>query len=678
MGRSAAVVTTMGALVLPGSLPAAAAPASNDRAETIVVKMKSPAVAPASIVAASAGITGLSSSTAPADRYMVRVPAGVLGDTLAALRSNPAVAYAEVPQTVHATVTPNDTCYVRGCLVYSNPPGYPDSGLETVNQAYLNTIGAPAAWAVSTGAGVRVAVLDTGADTSNPDLAGKIASFTNVCIDDDPLCAGDGDPYGHGTHVTGIVAADTNNGIGVASLGWNVHVDEYKVLDSDGDGNTADVATAIYEAVANGDRVINMSFSNWPCGYVPSDCGPDPDEAAAVEYALAHNVVVVAAAGNGGPQGQPGLNQPDYPAAYPGVLSVAATDNDRNVEGFSEWGSAANIAAPGFNIVSTWNNNGYHALTGTSMAAPQVSAAAALMIAHDPSLTAPQITELLESSPQPTAGGEPINGGELDVPAALAAESGTPPSRFDGYELAGSDGSVYSFGSTAYLGDLYGHPLNKPVVGITMASNGLGYWMDASDGGVFNFGDAGFYGSTGNVRLNKPVVGMASTPAGRGYWLVASDGGIFEFGDAGFYGSTGNVRLNKPVVGMASTPDGRGYWLVAADGGIFEFGDAGFYGSTGNVRLNQPVVGMASTPDGRGYWLVAADGGIFEFGDAHFYGSTGNIHLNKPIVGMAPDPSGGGYTLVASDGGVFDFGNAPFWGSAAASPIPAPVVGVTS
>ena len=146
--------------------------------------------------------------------------------------------------------------------------------------------------------------------------------------------------------------------------------------------------------------------------------------------------------------------------------------------------------------------------------------------------------------------------------------------------------------------------------------SGNGYWLVASDGGIFSFGGTQFLGSTGARHLNKPLVGMASTPGGQGYWLVASDGGIFAFGDASFFGSTRAQTLNKPIVAMAATPDGQGYWLVASDGGIFAFGDAGFFGSTGAQHLNKPIVGMASTPDGQGYWLVASDGGIFAFGDA--------------------------------------------------------------
>ena len=673
--RGAVALLAAAALVLTTGSTAGAAPPRPGQGpvETVVVQMADTSAHAAAAVVS--GLPGTAAVVAPQHRYLLRVPASEVPGVLARLRSDRRVSRASVAQAVHATSTPNDPCYAASCLAADEAGTLNPTATD---RPYLNAIGAPQAWAVTHGDGVTVAVLDSGVDTNHPDLAKKVVSTVDVCGCAPP---GGGDGLGHGTHVTGILAANTDNGKGVASLGWGVKVEMFRVLDSQGIGNTADVATAIYEAVAAHVRVISMSLSNSACSVNASDCGPDPDEAAAVEYALAHNVVVVAAAGNDG------VNSPTYPAGYPGVLSVAATDNNGAVQFFSQWGSAANIAAPGSQIVSTWPSNlcafgqpqpCYDILSGTSMAAPQVAAAAALMIAHKPALSGPQITELLESTARPTHGGNPINGGLLNVPAALAAESKPPPDVYNGYDAVGSDGSVYSFGSTLFLGDLAGHPLNRPVVGIALRNDGLGYWLDATDGGVFTFGGAGFYGSAGAVRLAKPVVGMAATPDGRGYWLVASDGGIFTFGDAGFYGSAGAVRLAKPVVGMAATPDGRGYWLVASDGGIFTFGDASFFGSAAAVRLAKPVVGMAATPGGRGYWLVASDGGIFTFGNAGFHGSTGGIRLAKPVVGMTVTPTGRGYWLAASDGGIFSFGDARFWGSTGGGPIPGAITGVTS
>jgi hypothetical protein len=236
-------------------------------------------------------------------------------------------------------------------------------------------------------------------------------------------------------------------------------------------------------------------------------------------------------------------------------------------------------------------------------------------------------------------------------------------------------GSVFAFGAPV-LGSPAGLTLAARMVAIAATPSGRGYWLAGSDGSVFTYGDAGFHGSLGAAHLNQPIVGMAATPTGRGYWLAASDGGVFTFGDAGFHGSLGAIHLNQPIVGVAATRTGRGYWLVAADGGVFSFGDARFHGSLGAIHLNQPIVGVAATPTGRGYWLVAADGGLFSFGDARFHGSLGAVRLNEPIVGMAATSTGRGYWMVASDGGVFTFGDAGFYGSAGGRQLDQRVIGM--
>jgi len=500
------------------------------------------------------------------------------------------VAYAEVSPRVHVTdVTPNDPCY-SSCT--SPSPVTVEDYSSTVqagtfNQANLAAVHAPQAWGITEGnPNLLVAVLDTGVDASHPDLAGKVIVGPTLCYNSGDTCTSAGnDAVGHGTHVTGIIAANTNNGTGIAGLAWNVKVEMFKVLGDSGDGSDADVVTGIYDAVAAGARVINMSLATGTCG--GQGCATDPDMLAAISYALQHGVVVVAAAGNDG------SDIAEWPASYPGVLAVAATDNSGALANFSEYGYAANIAAPGVNILSTWKDGNYAILSGTSMATPEVSAAAALVLSVDPGLTAPQVASVLTETSAPMAG-DPIDGGLLDVGAAVAkaAAGGISPD-INGYTLAGADGSVYPFGMSPYYGSI-GGPLNKPVVGTALTPGATGYWLVASDGGIFTFGDAGYYGSTGNIRLNKPVVGMAATPDGKGYWLVASDGGIFTFGDARYYGSTGNIQLSQPMVAMAATPDGGGYWLVASDGGVFTFGDATFFGSAGGQPIPAPVVGAGA------------------------------------------------------------------------------------
>ncbi len=248
-----------------------------------------------------------------------------------------------------------------------------------------------------------------------------------------------------------------------------------------------------------------------------------------------------------------------------------------------------------------------------------------------------------------------------DVPPPVlqgSAAAVAAPEDGVGYWVAGSGGSVASFGDASYHGAAAALSLNQPVVGMARSPGDSGYWLLGRDGGIFSF-EAPFHGSTGAMTLNQPVVGIAGSSGG--YWSVAADGGVFAFGTP-FYGSTGHLQLNRPVVGMASTPSGNGYWLVASDGGLFAFGDAAFAGSLGALTLNQPIVAMAPTPSGRGYWFVAADGGVFAFGDAAFYGSTGHLRLTSPVVGLAATPTGRGYWLLAADGGVFAFGDAPYLG----------------
>jgi hypothetical protein len=142
-----------------------------------------------------------------------------------------------------------------------------------------------------------------------------------------------------------------------------------------------------------------------------------------------------------------------------------------------------------------------------------------------------------------------------------------------------------------------GKPLNKPIVGIAPTPNGNGYYEVASDGGIFTFPTAGgppFLGSAGSLTLNKPVVGMAVASDG-GYYMVASDGGIFSYPSSEpFYGSTGSITLNMPIVGLDLVSNG--YYLGAADGGIFSFPTTNgppFLGSRGGQLIDSPVVAIS-------------------------------------------------------------------------------------
>ncbi len=675
LSRRAPRCRLVGPTVLAGvALFASPAPAGatpyRAATEQLVVQLGQSGVRdPASLLGA---LPGAVPQILPGQRWSTDLPDAEAAYVETELSGRPGVNYVSPVQQVQAAdLVPNNPCYNQTCgptkpVTVENPFAGPGATIVHPNgQTDLSAVHAAAAWSITTGSpNDLVAVLDTGVDPNQPQLKGKVIIGPDVCADDRPLCSSPYDKNGHGTFVTGIIAATTNDGIGIAGLGWNTKVIDIKVLDDTGSGNSMDEATGIYDAVSAGAKVINLSLESEPCSKDPNDCGPNTDEESAVEYAIAHGVVVVAAAGNYDSQ------DPIYPADYPGVLSVAASTDQGSVDpvnggpylDFSEYGDAANIAAPGVNVLSTWFDGNYAEESGTSMAAPHVSAAAALVMAADPALSGPQVATLLRQTAAPLApGSASLDGGLLDVGAAVkAAAARALPATLDGYQLVGSNGGVYSSGVAVARGSMAGQRLAQPVVGGAEMPDGLGYWLVAGNGGVFAFGDAHFYGPAGNMHLTHPIVEMAATPDGKGYWLVAKDGGLFAFGDAHFYGSATKTGPVGPIVGLAATPDGKGYWLVASNGRVFAFGDAHFYGPPTTMHFVHAVAGMAATPDGKGYWLVAKDGGVFAFGDATFYGSEASKAVARPIIGMAVSPFGLGYWLAEAGGQVLAFGSAPY------------------
>lgn len=240
----------------------------------------------------------------------------------------------------------------------------------------LDRLAAESAWATATGDGVVVAVVDSGVDGRHPDLAARLTAEGHDFVTD----GGDGriDENSHGTHVAGIVAAVQGNSLGVAGLAPRARIMPVRVLDAEGAGWSSDIAAGITYAVDHGADVVNLSLG-----------GPyaDPVTERAVGYALSRGVAVVAAVGNERASGSPRA----YPAAYPGVIAVAAVDQSGASSTFSSVGDYVDVAAPGRSILSTVVGS-YGFSSGTSMAAPFVSATAALALdATDGAVT---VTEL--------------------------------------------------------------------------------------------------------------------------------------------------------------------------------------------------------------------------------------------------------------------------------------------
>ena len=699
--RSSGVLLTVAACLAAGfGLPGARAtspvapPADGVEMETLVVRLDRPSTKERE-AALAASVGGRRIRSVRPGVFQVDVARGRGGDAARRLAAAEGVELAEPDVRFSAAgIVPNEECF-SGCLLTF------DNGTtsERFSQDEMVRVGAPDAWVITRGdPDALVAVVDTDVDETQPDLAGKVVVGKNFSGDLNP------DPHGHGTAVAGLIAAQPDNGIGIAGLGWSTKVLAVRVLDSQGAGLASEIAAGIrYAADYPGVRVINMSLQQdvADAGRVSTELQEAIEYAQSARNAQRRPVLVVAAAGN------QGRTEPSYPAAFRGVLSVTAVDETDATASFSNRGTWVDLAAPGVRVLTVAPGCDCWATPdGTSFAAPFVSAAAALVMAANPGVTAEQVADRLEATAERVAGtGQDFRAGRLNVaralvsplappappvsknpptppppappspPAVSSTGTPTPIPAAGGYWLVGSDGGIFTYGTAAFHGSTGNLALNQPIVGLAASPSGNGYWMVASDGGIFTFGDAGFFGSTGAVRLNQPIVGMAPTPTGRGYWLVASDGGIFSFGDAGFFGSTGAVRLNQPIVGMAPTPTGRGYWLVASDGGIFAFGDAGFHGSTGALNLAGSIVGMAPTSSGLGYWLVASDGGVFTFGDARFFGAASAAGASG-VIGLAPAPAGDGYWIVGVDGTVFNFGSAPVLGSPRGSALNKPIVGV--
>jgi thermitase len=284
-----------------------------------------------------------------------------LAQVIRAFKSSPYVEYAEPNYIAHVFITPNDSYWS--------------------SQWGMTKIEAPTAWDITTGnSSVTIAILDTGVDLFHPDLSGKLVSGYDFVNDD----SNPQDDHGHGTHVAGIAAARTNNGTGVAGLSWGAKIMPVKVMDDYGRGEYEDVASGIIYAANNGADIINLSLGGSAASSVLKE---------AVEYAHNLGCVVVAATGNDN-------SSVNYPARYPEVLAVAATDSDDQRASFSNYGPQVDVAAPGVSIRSTywWGGSTYGWLSGTSQASPHVAGLAALIWSVNPDLSHTQVESIIKQT----------------------------------------------------------------------------------------------------------------------------------------------------------------------------------------------------------------------------------------------------------------------------------------
>jgi thermitase len=338
------------------------------------------------------------------DVSVADVAPGNVAQALAAYRSRPDVAWAEPDYIKRATLIPNDPLFSQ--------------------QYGPQKISAPAAWDVTKGAAsTKVAILDCGIFSESsgftspdglpghPDLRGKVVGEINFTAS----THGADDYCNHGTLMAGVAGARTNTSpaVGVAGIGFNVSLLNGKVLDDLGDGSDSGVASGIIWATDSGARVISMSLGG------PGACSNTLQ--AAVDYAWARNVVMIAAAGNGGDD-QIGDPAPESPGNCNHVVAVAATDQNDQRASFSNYGLAVPLAAPGVSILSTNFVGGYSTVSGTSPATPHVSGVAGLLWSTVYATSNQAIVNRLLSTADPIAGtGTLWANGRVNAASAVAS-----------------------------------------------------------------------------------------------------------------------------------------------------------------------------------------------------------------------------------------------------------------
>ena len=348
----------------------------------------------------------------------------------------PAPATAGAPIATNSITAPNDPYYSR--------------------QWGMAAGGASIAWpraaAINAGTAINVAVVDTGVQVDHPDLVSRLAPNSTWGRCDSGTCLAyaatnalsiptDGD--GHGTHVAGIIAAATDNAVGVVGVAGNrpVSIIPVKVLSDNGSGTTDAVAAGISWAVSKGAKVINLSLGSSANTQAINS---------AIDGAVNAGVLVVVSAGNCGGtswslNGCSSMNSADYPAGYAGtaagagkVIPVAASTSAGGIASFSTqqtYVATAGIAAPGDTITSTFNGSSYASMSGTSMASPYVAGGAALVWSTYPTLTRVQVRDILRASAttnattlaSPNAFGAGLINLDAALTAAAVATGGATP-----------------------------------------------------------------------------------------------------------------------------------------------------------------------------------------------------------------------------------------------------------
>jgi subtilisin family serine protease len=451
-------------------------------------------------------------------------------ETVRQYRANPSVLYAEPDYIVHALGVPNDPQFPTQWNMQNTGQAGGTAGAD---------IRATQAWGLTTGSSnVVVAILDTGIDYTHQDLAANVWSsgsgFSAMDENGNPIECGAGshglnevaascdpmDDNGHGSHVSGIIGAEGNNGIGVAGVNWNVQILPCKFLNSSGYGDTSAAIQCLNLVKELKDSGVNIVATNNSWG----GSGFSQALQDAIQAQMQDGILFVAAAGNDFADND---QVPTYPAntALPNVLSVAATDRNDAVASFSNLGRhTVDLGAPGVDILSTTPNNTYSFDSGTSMAAPHVTGVAALLKAQDPSRDWRAIKNLILAGGHPIpALGDTVTGRRLDAYGAVTCTNSTVTSRLQPIPdtISGSAGAPIALSALHInCADPAGSvtvQVSPGGMNVTLADDGSGEDQAAGDG----------------------IYTGQWTPAAEGsYTLTFPDGSVVDVEVLGAYGVT--------------------------------------------------------------------------------------------------------------------------------------------
>ena len=394
-----------------------------------------------------------------------------------------------------------------------SPLGYPVHAVGVVPSDPLypyqwgpKKVGMENAWDVTTGASSTViAIVDTGVDATRPDLVGKLALPQQNFVPDGMS----GDPYGHGTEVARTAVGIANNGTGVAGYCWQCRILSARVLDSNGQGWTDWVADGINWAAANGADIINLSLA----GHTS-----DPAVASAVASARAAGIVVVAATGNYvDDTATPDLTAPQYPAALPGVVSVAASDTNDQLYWWSFRGSWAQVAGPGCTIVSTSQQ-----ICGTSFASPAVAGMIGLGMSVDPAATDDALINALYTTTTPRSG---VTHGRVDAQKFVTMLS-------DGVEATRVAGT--SRINTAIALSQRAFPSGAPAVVLARADK----YADALAAAPLAAAKGASLLLTSSTNLSSAVKAEIDRLGATEAWLIGGDGALSSSVESGLAATT--------------------------------------------------------------------------------------------------------------------------------------------